>query len=758
MATAERPTKAHLEQYEKLLSGGLAGACAKTLTAPIDRVKLLYQVDPSKAFSVQDALRRTARIAKDTGVLSLWRGNGLAMIHVIPYGALVYMTFDNYHTFLVDTVQVSPMPARFVAGSAAGATATMVAYPLDLLRARIMAHVGRNDKYQPGIFGALSDISRREGLGSLWRGLNPTLVGIVPYAGISFCLFETAKVWVKESLGLGSDAEIPTVVRLCTGATAGLIAQSVTYPLHVVRRRMQIIEQPLPLAVASEAAAAEAAAARAVGGSTTVMAASSARGAVERAASAFARAAATPAAAAAATLAAAQAVHGEAAAAAVSGPSAASVATAAVSRAPKLCARHYASVGRAIVHIARTEGFSNGLFKGLMLTWLKAPLTTALGFTVNDRARDFFARRKAAHAAEGGQAAGGAHALEKAAALTSAVVAVGAVTGSSTAAGGGTAAGGEDRAAGGEPAAQRAAAEAAAPAHRLTSIELLCCGSIAGACAKTVIAPGDRIKIIFQTDPARHFSMGNALRAGRQIVATSGPLALWRGNGATMVRIMPHAGIVYMSFDRYNTALRTLVPDVPAASQRFLAGAAAGATATALTYPLDLMRARMAIDMSRDGSQYASMWHAGSKVVRSEGWGALYSGITPTLLGVMPYAGLSFAVFETLKAAIRTRWDLKTDHDLPTYARLSVGGIAGLIAQSATYPLDIVRRRMQVGPAGGAQALSWVALMRRIIRTEGLICGLYKGLSMNWIKSPIAIAVSFTVNDNLKYYLVKRVK
>ncbi|KAJ1641257.1 mitochondrial carrier domain-containing protein [Pavlovales sp. CCMP2436] len=238
-----------LEQYEKLLAGGIAGACAKTLTAPLDRVKLLYQVDPSKAFSFGDAMRRSSKIVAETGVLSLWRGNGLAMIHVIPYGALVYMTFDNYHTFLVDTAQLSPMPARFLAGSAAGATATMVAYPLDLLRARFMAHVGRNEKYAPGIFGALSDIQKREGLGTLWRGLNPTLVGIVPYAGISFCLFETvsfafisylfmwqAKVSVRDFLALSTDAEIPTAIRLSAGALAGMIAQSVTYPLHVVRR------------------------------------------------------------------------------------------------------------------------------------------------------------------------------------------------------------------------------------------------------------------------------------------------------------------------------------------------------------------------------------------------------------------------------------------------------------------------------------------------------------------------------------------
>ena len=91
---------------------------------------------------------------------------------------------------------------------------------------------------------------------------------------------------------------------------------------------------------------------------------------------------------------------------------------------------------------------------------------------------------------------------------------------------------------------------------------------------------------------------------------------------------------------------------------------------------------------------------------------------------------------------------------MPTYVRLTAGGIAGLIAQSATYPLDIVRRRMQVAPLDGRPAVGWITLMSNILQREGLVKGLYKGLSMNWIKSPVAIAVSFTVNDTLKHRLL----
>ena len=132
-----------------------------------------------------------------------------------------------------------------------------------------------------------------------------------------------------------------------------------------------------------------------------------------------------------------------------------------------------------------------------------------------------------------------------------------------------------------------------------------------------------------------------------------------------------------------------------------LVGSLAGATATAATYPLDLVRSRMA---GQWGSYtvYPTITRAAYKIFKEEGGRALVQGMRPTLLGIVPYAGLSFMVFETLKSRIQrdrsTRTgEAVTDADIPVALRLLAGGVAGLVAQSATYPLDIVRRRMQVG-------------------------------------------------------------
>lgn len=90
-----------------------------------------------------------------------------------------------------------------------------------------------------------------------------------------------------------------------------------------------------------------------------------------------------------------------------------------------------------------------------------------------------------------------------------------------------------------------------------------------------------------------------------------------------------------------------------------------------------------------------------------------------------------------------------------SYERLAFGACAGLIGQSASYPLDVVRRRMQTAGVTGHTYGTILGTMREIVAEEGLIRGLYKGLSMNWVKGPIAVGISFTTFDLTQIMLRK---
>ncbi|KAK4315646.1 hypothetical protein Pmani_013137 [Petrolisthes manimaculis] len=277
----------------------------------------------------------------------------------------------------------------------------------------------------------------------------------------------------------------------------------------------------------------------------------------------------------------------------------------------------------------------------------------------------------------------------------------------------------------------------------------LVAGAMAGAVAKSTIAPLDRTKINFQATQQK-FSGLHALQFLRESYQKEGLQSLWRGNSATMARIIPYAAIQFTAHEQYKRLLKVDAQGTETpSSRRFLAGALAGVTSQFLTYPLDMARARMAVTRK---CTYSSLPEVFIKIWKNEGPRTLYRGLTPTLLGVIPYAGTSFGIYETLK----TNYKAHTGRDKPNpLERMLFGAVAGLVGQSFSYPLDIVRRRMQTASVtgNGNSYKTIIGTLRKVYREEGVRHGLYKGLSMNWIKGPIAVGISFSTFDTLKMFL-----
>ena len=96
--------------------------------------------------------------------------------------------------------------------------------------------------------------------------------------------------------------------------------------------------------------------------------------------------------------------------------------------------------------------------------------------------------------------------------------------------------------------------------------------------------------------------------------------------------------------------------------------------------------------------------------------------------------------------------DYYGNNDIHPLLRMLFGAIAGLFGQSASYPLDIVRRRMQT--QHGYVELGIIGTMKKVVTEEGFIHGLYKGLSLNWVKGPIAVGISFTSFDMIYKFLL----
>lgn len=276
-------------------------------------------------------------------------------------------------------------------------------------------------------------------------------------------------------------------------------------------------------------------------------------------------------------------------------------------------------------------------------------------------------------------------------------------------------------------------------------ITSLLSGAIAGGIAKTCIAPLDRTKINFQIHDSR-YSLAEALRFLKNTYNQHGITALWRGNSATMVRILPYSALQYCSHEQFKQLLKVDTNEGKRRhkSRSFLAGSLAGLVSSICTYPLDLARARMAVS-NNDKIRLTDVF---KNVVIKDGYSALYRGCVPSMIGIIPYAGVTFFTYETAKRLHHEYTGKSEPHHLE---RMAFGAIAGLLGQSASYPTDVVRRRMQTS----ATKLGMVETAIKIISDPHPIRSMYKGLSLNWIKGPISVGVSFTTFDLVSKFLAQ---
>lgn len=267
-------------------------------------------------------------------------------------------------------------------------------------------------------------------------------------------------------------------------------------------------------------------------------------------------------------------------------------------------------------------------------------------------------------------------------------------------------------------------------------------GGLAGATARTFVAPIDRVKILMQTA----FISGtadkhtNVVRTFGNIVREEGISGLWRGNGVNCIRVMPYAATQFASYDAYK---RMFVSEDGKISvpQRLLCGGLAGATATTFTHPLDVIRLRLSVNKNLAGIRGAII-----DVMAENGARSFYKGYIPTLLSLSPFIAINFAAFDTLKSYFLPPGVSKRNMGDHTLAVLGCGAAAGLFAQTCCFPLDTIRRRMQMK---GTNYKSVFHAITEIVSKEG-IGGFYRGIVPNAIKIVPNNGIRFVAYEVMK--------
>ncbi|KAJ8076806.1 hypothetical protein PM082_001229 [Marasmius tenuissimus] len=263
------------------IAGGCAGAASRTVVSPLERLKIIQQVQPKGSTQYKGVWKSLVRMWNEEGFRGYMRGNGINCLRIVPYSAVQFTTYEQLKKwFTSHGSKELDTPKRLASGALAGITSVCSTYPLDLVRARLSiatasiivhsqqhgapaaeAPIPSASNAKPAtaprlvnamhtaatvggkhytaseltIWGMTLKIIREEGgIRGLYRGLVATAFGVAPYVGINFAAYEFLR-------GIITPPGKTTVSRkLACGALAGSISQTLTYPFDVLRRKMQV--------------------------------------------------------------------------------------------------------------------------------------------------------------------------------------------------------------------------------------------------------------------------------------------------------------------------------------------------------------------------------------------------------------------------------------------------------------------------------------------------------------------------------------
>lgn len=328
-------------------------------------------------------------------------------------------------------------------------------------------------------------------------------------------------------------------------------------------------------------------------------------------------------------------------------------------------------------------------------------------------------------------------------------------------------------------------------------------GGLASCAAKTVVAPLDRVKILFQANNPKFEkyigSWSGAVKAIRDIHRSSGVGGLFRGHSATLLRIFPYGGIKFLAYEQIRgVVIPTKEHETPV--RRFMAGSLAGIASVFCTYPLEVIRVRLAWEtksskrvtvrqicrkiyleqppelaantnnLPRAAGAPIEAAQAAVRAIAptaTQGLTNFFRGFVPTLCGMVPYAGASFLThdaagdfmrlpflyeYTVLPMSERSQKQLAPNKPPPlrAWAELTTGAVAGFVGQTVSYPLEVIRRRMQVGGVvGDGHRLTMMEVASDITRSKGYK-GFFVGLGIGYVKVVPMAATSFYVYERMK--------
>ncbi|XP_030500024.1 probable mitochondrial adenine nucleotide transporter BTL1 [Cannabis sativa] len=266
-------------------------------------------------------------------------------------------------------------------------------------------------------------------------------------------------------------------------------------------------------------------------------------------------------------------------------------------------------------------------------------------------------------------------------------------------------------------------------------------GALAGAMTKAVLAPLETIRTRMVVGVGSKNISGSFL----EVIEAQGWTGLWAGNAINMLRIIPTQAIELGTFECVKRTMtsaqekwkRNDGPKVQFGPVSFnlslswispvaVAGAAAGFVSTLACHPLEVLKDRLTVSPEA----YPNLSIAISTIYKDGGIGAFYAGLSPTLIGMLPYSTCYYFMYETVK---KSYCESKNKKSLSRPELLLIGAVSGLTASTISFPLEVARKRLMVGALHGKCPPNMVAALSEVIKEQGIM-GLYRGWGASCLK------------------------
>ncbi|XP_015958533.1 probable mitochondrial adenine nucleotide transporter BTL1 [Arachis duranensis] len=286
-------------------------------------------------------------------------------------------------------------------------------------------------------------------------------------------------------------------------------------------------------------------------------------------------------------------------------------------------------------------------------------------------------------------------------------------------------------------------------------------GALAGAMTKAVLAPLETIRTRMVVGVGSKNIAGSFV----QVIEEQGWQGLWAGNTINMLRIIPTQAIELGTFECVKRAMTSLqdkwkleeCPKLQIGSINLnlslswispvaVAGAAAGIASTLCCHPLEVIKDRLTVSPE----VYPNLSIAVRNIYKDGGIGAFYAGISPTLVGMLPYSTCYYFMYDTIK---KSYCETKNKKSLSRPEMLVIGALAGFTASTISFPLEVARKRLMVGALQGKCPPNMAAALSEVIQEEGLK-GLYRGWAASCLKVMPSSGITWMFYEAWKDILV----